>query len=416
MREQRCPVCNRPAEVGWWQNHAGFEIRCEYCGSYRIGLPTFKWMRAEWDRNNADWLWPYLSAAIRQAPEPPMLTLDNWHALAREVHARPPETKVEKLLALLKRRSAHRGQPVAFEESDYPLVDVINDQEAVYLVQLLQEEGLIKGTHPLYSVTPRGWEYKSARQAAAVPGKVFLSHAAVDGSLAAAVCAEIQKRVPDIEIFVASQPGHIRTGEKWLDAIEQKLRTGDTYVILLTPASVERPWVWFETGSVWFSDKRISPVLVAGLDANDVPPPLSARQMLNLDQVAGVQQFLRDFGVDVAEPEAGEIVARIRAAATVASDSWKTLIYEDRRFVWDGPVATLLDRSAVIATKHLMDSIEAHGFKSRCARPDAIGRHMEKGYRQIFESDLKTWKRPMMCAAIPQHLWMIRPADLKQEE
>jgi hypothetical protein len=283
-----------------------------YCGDYRIGLPTFNWMRGEWDRHNPDRLWPYLSPAIRQAPEPLTLTLDNWHALAVEIEARSPETKVQKLLALLKQRSSHRGQFVTLEENDYPLVGLINDEEAVYFVNLLRDQGLIQGTHPLYSVTPKGWDHGRDRRS--VPGSVFLSHAAVDAALAAAIAHEIQSRLPGTEIFVASQPGQIRTGEKWLDAIEQKLRAGDTYIILLTSVSIARPWIWFETGTVWFSDKRILPVLATGLDISQVPHPLSARQV-NLDQTAGVQQFLRDFGVEVSLPEATEIVERLRASA-----------------------------------------------------------------------------------------------------
>lgn len=241
--------------------------------------------------------------------------------------------------------------------------------------------------------------------------KIFLSHAAVDQPLAAMIAAEIEKRASGSEVFVASQPGHIRTGEKWLSVIEEKLSTGDAYIILVTPASVGRPWLWFETGSVWFSNKRILPVIAHGLAIERVPYPLSARQIQNLEREDQLREFFREVGAEVSEPEAKTLSARFRTAAAIAPDGWRMFVYEDRKFVWDGPLGNLQDRSEVIATRQLMAALEAQGFKSRCARPTLLGKHMEKGYKQVFESDLTTWKRPVKCPDTPEHVWIIRPAD-----
>jgi hypothetical protein len=137
-------------------------------------------------------------------------------------------------------------------------------------------------------------------------------------------------------VFVASQPGHIRTGDKWLNVIEEKLSAGDAYVILLTPSSIERPWLWFETGSVWFSNKRILPILAGGLPIQRVPFPLSARQIQNLEKEDQLQQFFRELAADVSESEARDLVIRFRDAASIASEGWQMFVYEDRKFVWNG--------------------------------------------------------------------------------
>ena len=113
----------------------------------------------------------------------------------------------------------------------------------------------------------------------------------------------------------------------------------------------------------------------------------------------------------MAQRDRGE--ARFRTAAAIAPDGWQVFVYEDRQFVWGGPVRNLRDRSEVIATRPLMAALEAQGFKSRCARPTLPGKHMEKGYKQVFESDLTTWKRPVTCPDTPEHVWIIRPADLQ---
>jgi hypothetical protein len=156
-------------------------------------------------------------------------------------------------------------------------------------------------------------EFKARDPYRASASHVFLSHAAVDAPLAAALASEIQCHLPTLSVFVASQPGHIRTGEKWLAVIEDKLASGDTYVFLLTPASVERGWIWFEAGSVWFAKKRLLPVVAKGLTAADVPYPLSARQIQNLENVGQLQEFFRELGVILNEGEAGEVARRLLA-------------------------------------------------------------------------------------------------------
>lgn len=315
---QQCPVCNRAAAVCWWPNHLGYDVQCEYCGAYRIGHPTFIWMRGKWDQSDPNWLWPYLSIAIRQASSPPELTLDTWHGLAAGAERQTADDKSRALLALLKARSHRRGELVGFEENDQPLVGIARSDEADYFLDALVEQGLIKGNYPLYSVTPKGWEAGATPNQA--PREVFLSHAAVDAALAAVLSAEVSARVPTAQVFAASQPGAIATGEQWLAVIEQKLQTGHLYVILLTPSSIARPWLWFETGSVWFlKNKRILPVLAGGLGVHDVPYPLAARQLLNLENPADVQQFFGELGATLTDGEAHALVARLRESQDAPS-------------------------------------------------------------------------------------------------
>jgi hypothetical protein len=240
---------------------------------------------------------------------------------------------------------------------------------------------------------------------------IFLSHAAVDQPLAAMIAAEVKKRASGSEVFVASQPGHIRAGEKWLNVIEEKLSTGEAYVILLTPASVGRLWLWFETGSIWFSNKRILPELAHGLVIERVPYPLSARQIQNLEKEDQLREFFRELGAEVSELEAKDLSARFRTGAAIAPYGLQMFAYEDRKFIWDGPARKPARSLGGIATRQLVAALEAQGFKSRCARPTLVGKHMEKGYKQVFESNLTTWKRPVKCPDTPEHVWIIRPAD-----
>ena len=37
------------------------------------------------------------------------------------------------------------------------------------------------------------------------------------------------------------------------------------FVVLLTPRSIVRPWVWYESGVAWLSGRRTLPVVAGGL-------------------------------------------------------------------------------------------------------------------------------------------------------
>ena len=243
--------------------------------------------------------------------------------------------------------------------------------------------------------------------ASPAPQRLFLSHAAVDAALALALANEIRGRSA-LEIFVASQPGQIQTGEKWMQAIEAKLQTGDGYLLLLTPRSVERPWVWFEVGSVWFAQRRILPVAACGLRPNEIPYPLASRQILDLGSAADVRQLFQDLGIALTAADA-ERLRNAFDAATATPDTWMSLRFEDRVLVWDGPLSKLPDWSEIVATRALVAFLESNGMQVRCGSGPMVPKHHGKGYRQVYESDLSNWKRVLMCPDYPEHFLLCGP-------
>ena len=309
-----CYVCNRAAEVLLWPERGGHEVNCGHCGPYRIGRLAELTIRHQWASGQVDPLLWYLPAAIRQSAEPPTITLDGWREMARPHAERSHEEKMHKLLALLKERSSFRGEAVAFEHKDQSLVGIGRDHEATFVLRELMEAGLITGKYPLFRVTSKGWNLSGdGRQAS---DRIFLSHAASDATHAAVLADEIRKRVTKAEVFVASQPGQNQTEDKWLEAVETRLEGFDAYIILLSNESIEERWVWFETGAIWFDDrKRILLVAAAGLDHEKIPHPLSARRALDLQNQAHVRQFFRDLNVDITDTEAESIASRLNAAA-----------------------------------------------------------------------------------------------------
>jgi len=152
-----------------------------------------------------------------------------------------------------------------------------------------------------------------------VPAKVFLSHAAADHGLAALIGDTLKDAIPSLKLFVASRPGEIPTGEEWLQKIKAQLKSSDTYIVLLTPTSIERPWIWFETGAAWMGDRKLIPVVARGLKKANVPYPLGAHQALSLDAPGDVEQLFRDCGGAIGN--AASFCAAIEKLGSAAGES-----------------------------------------------------------------------------------------------
>jgi hypothetical protein len=404
--EMFCAVCGRDdAEIRFWrEEYAGFELLCSYCGHYKVEGQTYKWMREHAD----DPLLKYLAAYIRQSTAPPIITLQSWRPMALASESSTVDQRAEKLLDFFRKRTKSRGASVPFEDADKPWIDAASDEEATHLLRLLLQRGLIERGKNGYALTERGWETGSLDPSK--PRRVFLSHASDDATLAMSVASEIRSRMPGLDVFVSSQPGQIPTGDKWLEAVEDKLQRGDTFIILLTPASINRRWVWFETGSFWFSRKRILPVAY-GIDLGDIPHPLSVRQALSLEDPARLRQFFDDLTIEITDNEAAELVQAFRASAQQRAAPWASTDFEGQTYVWGGPLNKLDDWSPAPASRALMAHVESLGYRSRCGRPDRLARHVERGYQQVFASDLRTFKRPLTCPEASDQLWLVRPAS-----
>lgn len=126
--------------------------------------------------------------------------------------------------------------------------------------------------------------------------RVFLSHATSDGEFANAVKAEIEKVFANgVSVFCTSSPGAIGAGVDWLADIEGKLNSAQAVIAIVTPVSIERPWLWFELGATWSNGRsgasKIYPLCVAEVDLNSLPPPLNRLQALSLGKAADLRML-----------------------------------------------------------------------------------------------------------------------------
>src|SRR4051812_34809943 len=135
------------------------------------------------------------------------------------------------------------------------------------------------------------------------PGKiakptVFISHAVTDEPIATIIKAEIDRVFAQgVTVFASSIPGTVKPGSDWLRSIRENLDAASAVIVLITPVSINRPWIWFEVGASWSRmevDKgRIYPLCVPEIDLGDLPEPLSRLQALSLGKAEHIKQFFQ---------------------------------------------------------------------------------------------------------------------------
>lgn len=150
---------------------------------------------------------------------------------------------------------------------------------------------------------------------------LFISHAASDAEFANAVKQEIEKVFANgVNVFCTSSPGAIPVGKDWLSDIEEKLGVAQAIIALITPVSIERPWLWFEVGATWSKGRtgecRIYPLCAPEIELSNLPSPLDRLQALSMGKAAGLkllfEALISQFGFGkISSFRASNITARI---------------------------------------------------------------------------------------------------------
>ena len=130
------------------------------------------------------------------------------------------------------------------------------------------------------------------------PSEVFLSHSSLDRSVASAVNDVLRRHgVP-----VWYSPSEIRGAQQWHDEIGRALRRCDWFVVLLSPNSVQSPWVkrelMYALNEHRYED-RIIPALIEPCACDQLSWTISTIQMVNFidDFENGCRDLLRIWGI-----------------------------------------------------------------------------------------------------------------------
>ena len=87
--------------------------------------------------------------------------------------------------------------------------------------------------------------------------RIFESFVHEDETVASAVQNLLQTEL-ELEdgVFLSSDKSRIYGGDLWLQKIKEGLSAAELVILMLSKRSVVRPWINFEAGAAWLTDKR----------------------------------------------------------------------------------------------------------------------------------------------------------------
>lgn len=162
---------------------------------------------------------------------------------------------------------------------------------------------------------------------------IFISHASTDKPVAHVIKLEIEIVFGDnVEVFVSSLPGSIEPGSDWLKPIQKKLDEATIVIVLITPISIHRPWIWFEIGASWMKmiekKRKIYPLCAPETELSSLPEPLSRLQALSLGKAEDIKLFFKSLYDTMGFGELKELkIARIKAGLP---KSWSQLKIDEK--------------------------------------------------------------------------------------
>jgi hypothetical protein len=198
----------------------------------------------------------------------------------------------------------------------------------------------------------------------------FLSHASVDAPLAAHLETALRASTPSLEVFRTTRVDQIPSGRAWFEHITAHLRAATQYVVLLTPNSQSRPWVCFEAGGAWATDRTRVLALGGGLQAGDTIEPLRQLQLLSLEEHEQAAQVFRALGTTLADPKAFAETARRIGRDTPAATTGKARV-EGRLLDLPDSVVLRLENTGTAAAHQIQASVDGEPVQSNpyFARP-----------------------------------------------
>jgi hypothetical protein len=143
---------------------------------------------------------------------------------------------------------------------------------------------------------------------------VFISFIHEEGQTAEAVQRYVNQMLSgQARAFLSSDKFQIYAGEPWLERIFEELNAAKVVLLLLSERSVTRPWVNFEAGAGWLTQKKIIPICIKDMKTENLPKPYSSLQAIDLRYTEDQLYLIRSIAhhLRIEEPE---IVSRFGEA------------------------------------------------------------------------------------------------------
>lgn len=118
---------------------------------------------------------------------------------------------------------------------------------------------------------------------------VFISYAVGDSAIAGELRDDLER--DGLKCFMAEKD--IQVATEWQESIRAALIGSKRVLVLLTPRSINRPWVLMETGAAWALGKALIPAL-SHVTTNELLDPIRQLQARVIETTAQRQSLVRE--------------------------------------------------------------------------------------------------------------------------
>ena len=235
-------------------------------------------------------------------------------------------------------------------------------------------------------------------------GGVFLSHAASDERIALLLKAAIERRLPGVEVFCSSDPADLPPDSRWAAEIQEALRASSMLMFIASERGLQRPWVWFECGTFWFTGKRILPACLGNVRKHTLPPPLSELQAVNADVPIELNTALSVIASATGIPISGasrleELCEQLKqldrdvAAVAISASGWLGADWKGKFLAYDGPYQSLpLTQDDAPFEMSMQQTLNAAGYNVALYDENHFGDLGDNGRRFVQLTDRKSWR------------------------
>jgi hypothetical protein len=171
----------------------------------------------------------------------------------------------------------------------------------------------------------------------------------------------------------------------------------------------------FRNWRSWFSEKQSVLLRAGGLTSEEIPMPLSAKQIYSLDSAsdarAAFQALVNEEPPDLTQ-FLSDVASLFRSIELPGGNevAWEGIEHQGTFYAWAGPLLTLDDGQEVVAPAQLPELLRQRGLSVRFGNRDRLFHHFGRGRSQVFATDKRTWRRSVV--ANDQLLLVARPEDL----
>jgi hypothetical protein len=420
MNPVKCPVCHANAVGSPYPDRDVHFIKCPACGAFGVPETTELLILRELPPVQRAVLSFWLRHEAR-GKTPLVLTDELIKRVIKEKKLPAPDEQEENLIQVVG-KTVESGEAQLAVDLRYLASEIgaASERALRELVAHLLEKGILDGIRNVPMVlsgeangvqlglTADGFRKYRELQTNSAPGhhgrstKVFLSHAASDEHIALLLKAEIEGRLLGVKVFCSSDPTDLSPGTKWSPEIQQALRESAMLIFVASERGLQRPWVWFECGTLWFTGKKIMPLCLGDVRKNALRPPLSELQAINGDEPNELKTALEVIAAATGSPlsnvsdlnNLSEKLKQLDSKATAvlsASSGWLGTEWNGKFLAYDGPYESL----KLIEDRHFESSMQqalnAAGYNIGLYDRNSFATMGDRS-RFVLLTDRKSWR------------------------